>query len=376
MVLAFASCRRYNTRGRVSVSTEAQTERAWVEVDLANLVENARAVRRAAHDATLLPMVKANAYGLGVLPVVRALERVDPWGFGVATVGEGRELREAEVERPIVVFTPVRSDQLDTCVRYGLRPVLDDPAVIAQWPNGLPYHCEVDTGMGRAGIRWDDRAALAGLSATPPEGVFTHLHSADEAPETVDVQLQRLHAALGALGKRPQVVHVCNSAGAWRVDERFDLARPGIYLYGGRPGPDLPEPATVVSLRTRIASLRRLEEGDTVSYGAEWTAPGPTTVATLGIGYADGIPRAVAGRAGVLIRGRRCPVVGRVTMDMTMVDIGPDPHGVSTGDVATLIGADGGETITLDDLAAWAGTISYEILVGLGARLPRCYSGP
>ncbi len=359
------------------MSTELSKDRAWVEVDLASLVANARAVRRAAHDAPLLPMVKANGYGLGVHAVVRALEAAEPWGYGVATPAEGRELVEAGVERPIVVFTPARSAQLDALQELGLRPVIDDPEVALQWPTILPYHCEIDTGMGRAGIRWDDTTALAKVAVSPPEGVFTHLHSADESPDTVTLQLERLHKALEAFSPRPSLVHVCNSAGSWRVREPFDLARPGIFLYGGEAGPDLPKPARVVSVRARIASLRRLGAGDTVSYGAEWTAPGPTTVATLSMGYADGLPRAVKGRASVLVGGRRRPVVGRVTMDMTVVDLGPaEDVGCGVGDVATVIGTDGDEEITLDEFARWAGTISYEILVGLGARLPRLYTMP
>jgi alanine racemase len=359
------------------VSTELSNDRAWVEVDLASLVDNARAVRRAAHDAPLLPMVKANGYGLGVHAVVRALEEVEPWGFGVAALVEGRELRDAGIERPIVVFTPACPSQLDQFRAAGLRPVLDDPTVAGGWPADLPFHCEVDTGMGRAGVRWNDDAALAKMADHAPEGVFTHLHSADESPATVDTQLERFHGALEAFSPRPPLVHVCNSSGSWRVRERFDLARPGIFLYGGEAGPDLPKPARVASVRTRIASLRRLGSGDTVSYGAEWTAPGPTTVATLSIGYADGVPRAVKGRACALVGGRRCPVVGRVTMDMTMIDLGPDGAvGCAVGDIATVIGAAGEEEITLDEFAGWAGTISYEILVGLGTRLPRIYATP
>ncbi len=359
----------------MTVSTNQPNDRAWVEVDLDNLVENARAVHRAAHDAALLPMIKANGYGLGVHAVVRALEAVDPWGFGVATVDEGRELREFGIERPIVVFTPANATQLGALLEYDLRPVLDAPAVIRQWPSDRPYHCEIDTGMSRAGVRWDDATALAVVAASAPEGVFTHFHSPDEDGDTVSLQLERLRAALNALGDRPRLVHVCNSAGTWRVDDHFDLVRPGIFLYGGEIGNALPRPSPVVSVRARVMSLRRVPAGESVSYGAEWTADQETTVATLGIGYADGLPRAVQGHAAVLVRGRRFPLVGRVTMDMSMVNLGPSGSDeFVVGDVATVIGADGEGRITLDEFAAGAGTISYEILVGLGSRLPRHYS--
>ncbi len=229
--------------------------------------------------------------------------------------------------------------------------------------------------MSRAGVRWDDATALTAAAAPAPEGVFTHFHSADEDGDTVSLQLERLRAALNAFGDRPQLVHVCNSAGTWRVDDHFDLVRPGIFLYGGEIGNALPKPSPVVSVRARVMSLRRVPAGESVSYGAEWTADEETTVATIGMGYADGLPRAVQGRAAVLVRGRRFPLVGRVTMDMSMVNLGPSGGDeFVVGDVATLIGADGKGRITLDEFAGWAGTISYEILVGLGSRLPRLYS--
>jgi len=170
------------------VSTELRVDRAWVEVDLANLVENARAVRHAAHDAPLLPMVKADGYGLGAVPVVRALETIEPWGFGVATVSEGVELRRAGVTRPVVVFTPARIDDLSRLGENELTAVLDDPAVIDEGGTGQPYHCEVDTGMSRAGIRWNDAVGLRALARNPPQGVFTHLHSADTSEDMVNLQ--------------------------------------------------------------------------------------------------------------------------------------------------------------------------------------------
>ncbi len=183
------------------------------------------------------------------------------------------------------------------------------------------------------------------------------------------LQLDRFRTALRAFTERPQLVHVCNSAGAWRVKDRFDLVRPGIFLVGGEIGNDLPTPSPVVSVRARVVSLRRVRAGETVSYGGEWAADEETTVATIGIGYADGVPRATKGRAALLVQGRRVPVVGRITMDMTMVHLGPNAgDDIAVGDVVTVIGTDGAGEITLDEFAEWAGTISYEILVGLGSR--------
>jgi len=363
----------YNTRPPVNASTELITERAWVEVDLATLVRNAVTARTAARGARLLPMVKADAYGLGAVPVALALESLEPWGYGVATVGEGAQLRAAGIRRPIVVFTPARAELEPAYRSHGLTAVLDDPGTAQRWT--LPFHLEIDTGMGRAGVRWDAAERLAAMTSPYLEGAFTHFHSADTDPASVRRQWERFRQALSLLPRRPALVHAANSAGIFRLEERLDLVRPGVFLYGGSAGGDLPAPEPVIALRARVVSLRRLAAGDSVSYGAEWKAPAPTTIATLAVGYADGIPRAVQGRAHVLLGGCRRPVVGRVTMDMLMVDLGPSPDGVRVGDVATLIGRDGGEEITLDEFAGWAGTISYEILTGLGPRLPRRYRG-
>jgi alanine racemase len=341
-----------------------------VEVNLANLVANARAIQEVAGGASLLPMVKADAYGLGAVPVARALESLAPWGYGVATLGEATELRAAAIGRPVVVFTPASIDQLEVYHEHDLTAVLDDPDAAALWDR--PFHLEIDTGMGRCGIRWDVWPALARFISPHLEGAFTHLSAADDDPDSVAIQTERFRAALAQLGSRPSLVHVANSAGVWRTAERFDLVRPGLFMYGGRPGPDLPMPKAVAAVRARVVSVRELPPGGTVSYGGDWTAPEATRVATLAIGYADGIPRVVQSRAAVLLGGVRRPLVGRVTMDFVMVDVGPGSV-VARGDVATIIGADGRDAITLEEFSAWAGTVSYEILARLGRRLHRAY---
>jgi alanine racemase len=356
----------------VNASTQAHRERAWVEVDLSKLVHNARTVQAAAQGARLLPMIKADAYGLGAVPVARALEALDPWGFGVATVPEGAALRAAGIRRPIVVFTPARPELEPAYRAHDLRAVLDDPATAQQWT--LPFHLEIDTGMGRAGIRWDEPTRLAAVRSPQLEGAFTHFHSADLEAASVGEQWARFEQALGLLGRRPSLTHAGNSAGIWWLRERFSLVRPGVFLFGGRAGSHAPRPEPVVSLRARVVSTRRIRAGETVSYGAAWRAERPTPIGTLSIGYGDGVPRSLQGRAEVLLGGCRCPVVGRLTMDMTMVELPPAVAArVRVGDVATLIGADGEATIALDELADWAGTISYEILTRLGSRLPREY---
>lgn len=316
-------------------------------------------------------MIKANAYGLGAVKAAEAFEPLDPWGYGIATPSEAIELREAGIRRPLVVFTPAAREQQVHYRTHDLRAVLDDLDVAAGWE--LPFHLEIDTGMGRCGVRYDDDR-LASVSSPNLEGAFTHLFAADDSPGTVPRQLSRLEQALDCLGCKPRLVHAQNSAGSWRVDKVFDIVRPGIFLYGGGCGADLPKPEVVAQVRARVASLRTLPAGESVSYGAEWRAPRETVVATLGIGYADGVRRAVQGRAEVLIGGRRYPVVGRVTMDFVMVDLERNEQSIGIGDVATLIGRDGSGEITVDEFAGWSDTISYEVLTGLGSRLHREYT--
>lgn len=363
----------------MNVPTSGRDARAWVEVDLAAVVENARTVARVA-GTRLLPVVKANAYGVGAVAVSRALETLDPWGYGVATIEEGAELRAAGITRPVLVFMPARPDLFDRYEEHGLVPALGDGPSIAAWiargARGGPFHLEVDTGMGRSGVRWDEIDPLADLLDTPYlEGCYTHCHSAERRDGSAELQLERFRQAVGRLARRPALLHVANSAAALRGPPfAFDAVRPGIFLYGGASlGAGVPDAAPVVTLRARVVAVRRLRAGDSVSYDATWTAPRDTTIATLAIGYADGLRRSLGdtGNAQVLLGGRRVAVVGRVTMDLTMVDVGDASPAL--GDVATLIGADGGDRIALVQVAAWSDAVQYDVLTGLGSRLPRLY---
>jgi len=354
------------------------TARAWVDIDLGALVANARMVA-AACGARLLPMVKANGYGLGAVAVSRALESLDPWGFGVATAAEGGELRAAGCTRPILVATPLVPGAMDGLLAADLRPSIGDPEALRAWRarSDRPFHLEIDTGMARAGIRWDDREALAAAAALLGEaggweGVFTHFHSADSDPASVACQWERFRTVLELLPRRPPLIHAANSAASLRGPAfAGDLVRPGIFLYGGNAGGLPPRP--VASLRARVVAVRRVRPGDPVSYGATWRAPGPTTIATVAVGYADGLPRAAEVAAAparlVELGGRPVPIAGRVTMDMTMIATGDEP--VAVGDVVTVFGG----IVSLDAQARSAGTIAYELLTSLGARLPRRYVG-
>jgi alanine racemase len=360
--------------------TSGGATRAWVEVDLAAVVDNARAVARAA-GTRLLPIVKADAYGTGAVAVSKALVPLDPWGFGVATPDEGAALRRAGIMQPILVFMPASPALAAAYGAARLTPALGDADSVRAWLGceaaaGGCFHLEIDTGMGRTGVRWDEVGALGGLLDTPRlEGAFTQFHSAERLDGSAERQLERFLAAVATLPRRPPLLHVANSAAAMRDPKfAFDAVRPGVYLYGGSPGGPLSSGRRVMSLRARVVSVRRLRAGESVSYNASWTAPRETTIATLGIGYADGLRRTLgtAGGAAVLLGGRRCAVVGLVTMDLTMVETGG--AAVAVGDVATLVGEGPGGAITLEEYASWSGELQREVLTGLGARLPRLYA--
>jgi alanine racemase len=348
--------------------------RAWVDVDLGALRRNGAAIAARA-GVPLLPMVKADAYGLGAARVARALEELDPWGFGVATVREGDELRRFGITRPIVLFTPVVLADLDAVRRAALRPALESRESIQRWAvTREPWHLSIDTGMSRSGVRWTDVADLRDLlELAPPEGVFTHFHSAEIDDDSQAEQERRFTEALATLPFRPMVVHTENGAAAARSDgSPWDVVRPGIFLYGvgGGAGARI-KPEPVAAVRARIVSTRWLEDGETVSYLATFRARGRRRIATLPLGYADGYRRSLSNRATAIVNGRRAPVAGLVTMDMTMIDVTDVPCEV--GDVVTLLGRDGNEVIEVAELGEASGLSPYEILTGLRQRLPRRY---
>jgi len=345
-------------------------------VNVSALVDNARTVARIT-GTRLLPVVKANAYGVGAVSVSKALEAVDPWGYGVATIEEGAGLRGAGITRPILVFMPTRAQLFNDYDHYQLTPALGDAGSILEWTarGDRPFHVEIDTGMGRAGVRWDDVEDLGEVLDTAAfEGCYTHFHSAERNEGATEQQLERFLGAVAKLPLKPALLHAANSAAALRGTKfAFDMVRPGIFLYGGSPGEGLEQPQPVVSIRARVVSMRRVRKSESVSYNASWVAPHDTVVATLGIGYADGVRRdiGIRGQASVLLRGTRCPIVGVVQMDMALIETGTVE--VQVGDVATLVGEEAKQRITLGEFSQWAGELPHEVLTGLGPRLPRVY---
>ena len=333
-------------------------------------------------------MVKADGYGLGMEDVVRTLESEDPWGFGVATVEEGERLRSAGVTAAVIIFSPVPPGSYDSGVAQDLTLTVSDldsvervAAAATRTGHVGRFHVEVDTGMGRSGFDWRRVAewgtALADLTSDTSiwEGCYTHFHSADLADDaTTRAQWEKFFRALAQLKpEEGSLIHACNAAAAMRYPEfAADAVRPGMFLYGGSIGAGVAAPEEVARVCARVTLIRDVPEGTTLGYGATYRSSGDERWATLGIGYGDGFPRVLGNRGSVLLSGSRVPIIGRISMDMTVVDItGVD--GVGLGDTATLIGTDGDSVITLDEVADLAGTISYEILTGFTARMPRIW---
>lgn len=364
-------------------------DRAWVEVDTSALRANyLRLSERVGRDVAIIPMIKANGYGLGAELVARTLEELEPYAFGVAAAEEGRALRAAGVRRPIIVFTPLTREALELAAQERLTPAISDLAGLEYWSEigqGADFHVEIDTGMGRAGFDWRETSVWSEqvrdvvAKGTRCAGVYTHFHGADAADGTATAtQWERFQDALAQLpfSAEDLLVHVCNSAAALRWPEYArDAVRPGIFLYGGHPlagGADLTEyqPQAVARICARVVLVRDAPPGSTVGYGATHAARSWERWATVAIGYGDGLPRALGNLGNAIVRGRKVRIVGRISMDMTVVDVTGVPE-VTTGDIATFIGSDGEEEILVDEVAAHVGTISYEILTGLTPRLPR-----
>lgn len=356
----------------------SRQDRAWMEVDLDALLRNAKAAQKRA-GVPLIPMVKADAYGLGAVRVVGALESIDPLAYGIATVAEGRELREAGIKRPIIVFSPLLRDEYSEAREFSLTPSLGTPDEINEWVGGGggAWELSIDTGMSRAGIEWREVGAIRDVVAKhPPAGAFTHFHSAELNDGSMDEQEQRFRDAVKKLPARPKILHTDASAAIVRhAHSEWDAIRPGVFLYGvgSDAGPEL-DPDAVVSIHARIVETRWIEKGDTVSYDATWTALSRRRIATIPMGYADGYPRALGSRGSALSADKRLPVVGLVTMDMIMVDVTDSKCEV--GDILTLAGkVDGVGEIGFAELGALAGMSYYEVLTGLRARLERYYTG-
>ena len=357
------------------------------EIHLPALRHNLQEVMRRVGTTAVLAVVKANAYGHGAVPVSQTLLAAGAQQLGVATVEEGLELRNAGITAPILVMGGVYDD-VPVMQHANLTPVLPSRGAVetaARFADPhafpLPVHLKVDTGMSRLGVTPEEALALL-RSGWPPNlhlaGVMSHLAAADEPDGgATERQLARFRAfleAIRAAGLKVPTAHIANSAAILRFpSSRFDLVRPGLMLYGYSTGSSTAADLhPVLTWKTRIVQIKRVEAGQPVSYGGTFIAPRPSTLAVLPVGYADGYNRALSNKGHVLIAGRPAPVVGRVCMDLTMVDVTDHPS-VHPGDEAVLLGRQGSAAITADNLATWQNTISYEILCQIGLRAARVY---
>ena len=355
--------------------------RTWVEINLGALQRNLAFVRkRIGPQPGILAVVKANAYGHGVEGVVRALAG-DTEVFGVANVKEALEVASACTGRCVMLLSPCLPAEYEMAVRSGYIVTVSsaEEALAYSRYGEVRVNFKVDTGMGRAGcssaLAFDEVRQTLGMEHVFLYSISTHLPSADEDADFTMAQLTSfdlLSDQLRAIAPGVKF-HVLNSAGVLtRPDHRFDLVRPGLILYGVSPLPEYSmELEPVLSWKSRVVLLRDLPTGASVSYGRSFIAQKPIRTALVAVGYADGFPRQVSGRgASVLVRGVRCALLGRVTMDQIVVDVSMLPE-VRLGDEVTLVGRDGAERIDVDDLASQAGTISWEILSGIGRRVER-----
>jgi alanine racemase len=359
---------------------------AWsgmlLTVDLAAIAANWRQMSERMGDGQAAGVVKANAYGLGSETVGRVLAAAGCQTFFVATPEEGVTLRRALPQAEIYVLSGPIGDSaagLEPFISHALRPVLNSGGQVALWQGHAPaeaeYAVQVETGMNRVGLPENEARALAGRLS--PTILMSHLACADTPNEGQNAEQARRFAALRALYPQARG-SLANSSGVFLgKDWQFDLARPGIALYGGNPTPYQANPMQpVVTLQLKIVQVRRVDTPQAVGYGATHRTEGETVLATVAAGYADGLLRSLSGSGWGLLGGSRVPVAGRVSMDLITFDVTAAPaEAVREGAVITLIGNDGDQIHTVDDLADEAGTISYELLTSLSRRAARRYVG-
>jgi alanine racemase len=357
--------------------------RAWAEIDLGALGRNL-AVAREAFGGGVMVVVKAGAYGHGLEEIAKALAGEDIAFFGVANVGEARRIRNAGVQTRVYLLGATWAEEREEIVAREWTPCVSSIAeaehfnrIAARHGKRLKVHLAVDTGMGRGGFVAEDLPEKLGelerMAHLEIEGIGSHLPSADEDEEFTLRQFERFHAIIRELGgaERFKWRHLSNSAGLLGFDQGVcNLSRPGLMLYGVSPLPGFQEKlATVMTLKSRVTLVRNLPAGHGVSYGRQFVTTRPTRVATVGIGYGDGYPRQVSGNgADVWIRGRRLPILGRVTMDQLMVDV-TAAGDVMEGDEVEIFGAN----IPVAEIAVKAGTITWEVFTGITPRVLRCY---
>jgi alanine racemase len=363
-----------------------------LEVDLERLAENYRIIAARVAPAQVMPILKANAYGHGLVAVARKLERIGAPYVGVAYLEEGVRLRQEGLKIPVLILGGIVGSQVPRFIEHDLTftaSSVDKLNAIEDCARCLGrsarVHLKIDTGMERIGVHWysAEPLLLASLRVkqVKVEGIFTHFATADERDlGRTRLQLERFLETLRFYERHsvpPPLRHAANSGAILQFpDSHLDLVRPGILFYGASPTPDVPLSMPVrQALRwiTKVVFFKVVKAGNPISYGSSWAPAAQTRVVTLPVGYGDGYTRAMSGKAEVIVGGRRVPVVGRICMDQIMVDIGQGT--AYNGDRVVLLGEDQGAAIRIEELAAWAETIPHEALTNLNTRLPRVFLG-
>lgn len=382
----------------------------WAEISLKAIIHNLRVIRRhVGANRKVLAVVKSNAYGLGAVPISKALQKAGTEWFGVTCANEGIELRDAGIRKPILVLTGFWPGEEKRLIQNHLTPTVtrvDDVRYLERAAKSLHakssrkssakssrvrFHLKINTGMNRLGISPDEIDAFAAALAHSPhvqlQGTFTHFASAEDFTAEQTNQQEQLFrdclARLRALGISPGIVHMANSGAICaRPSTWVDMVRPGAILYGYHQSFDPPQKreevkgamplAPCLSLRARIISLRTVPVGQAVGYAARFVTARPSKIAVINAGYADGVVRARTNRGCALVRGLRVPLVGTISMDLTMLDV-TDVPGVALGDVVTIYGKDGNAAIEVSDVAREIGTVTSDLLCALGRRVPKYY---
>ncbi len=368
--------------------------RVYLRIDLDQICSNVQEIiKKVGKDTKVMPVVKADAYGHGAIEVTKALSEIGTYGFAVATVGEALALRRAGITKPILILdfvfpnqfeTIIRNDIMLTVFQYGIAKSLNEAAEMMGTTAHI--HLKIDTGMGRIGYIPNDESVeeirkIAQLPNIEIDGIFTHFACADMADKTsMNGQLEQFKAfvkKIEALGINIPIKHVCNSAAIIDMQDDFlNMVRSGIITYGLYPSDEVNKKSLSVKpameLHSVVINVKTIQKGDTVSYGSTYVADKPTVIATIPVGYADGYPRQLSNKGSVLIHGKRAKIVGRVCMDQFMVDVTDIPY-VSIGDNVTLVGKDGDDFISCEELGEISGRFNYEFLCCITRRVPRVY---
>lgn len=369
-----------------------RVRQVWAEVNLQTLKDNYFKLQ-AYTQSEIMPIVKADAYGHGVIPVVKTLMACGAKRFGVALLEEALEIKEVFPELTVMVLGATELEHSDTLVKEEIIPAIFQlsqaqalSAAAVKQNRTARLHIKIDTGMNRIGFREGDIAEIMEIAALPNlfiEGIFTHLATSDQRDLTfAREQLNRFQAVyvqLKKAGLSIPIRHAANSAAILQFSEsHFELVRLGISLYGFTPSSQIGGAAglePVMSWKAKVSHVKSIETGESVSYGRTFQAAYPTRIATIPVGYADGLRRALSNQGEMLIHGKRSTMIGRICMDQTMLEV-TKIAGIKVGDVVTILGKDGYDQITATEMAEWIGTISYEVVCGISKRVPRVYLEP